>query len=109
VLLNRKPHTDTEPEPTPTVVKLRRKLEAEWERSDPEADPYGFEAMTISQLRRWLAAYNAEPGSQRYEQCRLILEDKVDQRDLRIKLLQMATVAVIGVGSFALALAQLLS
>jgi hypothetical protein len=109
VRLNRKQNPEAEPEVSDNVFKLRRRLEAEWERADPKADPYGFELMTISQLRRWLAGNNAEPGSQRYEHCRLILEDKIDQRDTKIKILQMATGTVIGIAGFALALAQFLA
>ena len=61
--------------------------------------------MSISDLRRWMAERNAEPGSQRYEHCRLILEDKVDRRDYRLKVAGIAVGALISVAAIIVSIA----
>lgn len=55
--------------------KLAEKIAARQVR-EKEADPYGFWSMTERQLVEWLGAGNAEPGSVRYDQARLVLEQK---------------------------------
>jgi hypothetical protein len=75
------------------------------------------EEMSISELRRWLVRRDQDaddPASLLFpildlhhlDEARVILEDKVDQRDFRLKVASVIAASLLGLGGLGLAIAQ---